>query len=211
MKIKIPFWIEKQLNKILKPMLVTEVKIYVDDKLERNFYGKSLTANFLQFIYACFNDFTTSANWGASGAPFASNHDVIVTTGTLTSLTNTSYPNMNANIADVSRGFLIGTGTTAPTSQDYKLQSSIAHGTAVGQLQYQQMMSINGVTISGLISSLTVSRSFSNASGATINVSEMCMKGNKGLGYIIYRDTFTPLPVADGKTLKIDILFSVTT
>ena len=212
MKIKIPFWLEKKINKVLKPLLVTEVRIYVDDKLKRQFYGKSLTANYLQWLYSRFNGFAASANWAASAAPFTSNLDLINTAGVDATSGLYNYPIMTGLTGDDTRGFLIGTGTTTPTPQDYVIESIIPNGTAVGQMSYNQMICLNGVTILGSVSSLIVQRTFDNNSGATINVSEFVMYGDSSsLQFLFYRDTFTPISVVDGKTFKIEIEFSVTT
>ena len=71
-----------------------------------------------------------------------------------------------------SYGIQVGTGNTAPTISDCKLQTQIAHGSGAGQLQY------GGVTF-GLPTSditqshFTVTRNFSNQSGNPITVYEI--------------------------------------
>lgn len=71
-----------------------------------------------------------------------------------------------------SYGIQVGTGNTAPTISDCKLQTQIAHGSGAGQLQY------GGVTF-GLPTSdatqshFTVTRNFSNQSGSPITVYEI--------------------------------------
>jgi len=67
---KLPFFIETQLNKLLKPQLVAIVETFIDGKRSRRFYGKSLTANFLQWLYCQMNG--ADVSWVASGAPFNS-------------------------------------------------------------------------------------------------------------------------------------------
>ena len=77
-----------------------------------------------------------------------------------------------AAAADQTKGIMVGTGTTAPTIDDYHLETRIIHGSGAGQLQY------GGVAF-GLpasdptTSQFTITRNFANASGASITVNEI--------------------------------------
>ena len=71
-----------------------------------------------------------------------------------------------------SYGIQVGTGNTAPTIDDCKLQTPIANGSGAGQLQY------GGVTFGlptsdAVQSHFTVTRNFSNQSGNPITVYEI--------------------------------------
>ena len=73
---------------------------------------------------------------------------------------------------DDTYGIMVGTGTTAPTINDYVMETPIADGVGAGQLQY------GGVTYglptsSATESHFTITRDFSNASGGDITVEEI--------------------------------------
>jgi hypothetical protein len=71
-----------------------------------------------------------------------------------------------------SYGIQVGTGNTAPTISDYKLQTQIAHGSGAGQLQYGGVAF--GLPASDAIQShFTITRDFSNLSGTPITVYEI--------------------------------------
>ena len=69
-------------------------------------------------------------------------------------------------------GIVVGTGSTAPTINDYKLEAQIAHGTGSGQLSYSAM-TFGQPTSDASISQFTLTRDFTNASGASITVNEI--------------------------------------
>jgi hypothetical protein len=69
-------------------------------------------------------------------------------------------------------GVMVGTGNTAPTINDYALETRIDDGVGAGELQY------GGVTYglptsSATESHFTITRDFSNASGGAITVEEI--------------------------------------
>ncbi len=66
----------------------------------------------------------------------------------------------------------VGTGNTAPTLNDYKLQTQIAHGSGAGQLQYGGV-SFGLPTSDAVQSHFTATRNFSNQSGNPITVYEI--------------------------------------
>ena len=80
----------------------------------------------------------------------------------------------NAPVGDDAYGLVIGIGTTAPTIDDYKLETQIAHGTGGGQIQYGDV-AFGLPTASGSVSHFTVTRDFPNASGGTITVNEIAL------------------------------------
>lgn len=78
----------------------------------------------------------------------------------------------NAAANDDGFGIMVGTGTTAPTINDYALETLINDGVGAGELQY------GGVTYglptsSATESHFTITRDFSNASGGDITVQEI--------------------------------------
>jgi len=81
-----------------------------------------------------------------------------------------------------SHGIVVGTGTTAPTNTDYKLEAQIPHGTATGQLDHDAHDVIQGPTeVAGNVDYI-FRRNFYNGSGASITVNEVGI-------YCLSRDT----------------------
>jgi hypothetical protein len=78
----------------------------------------------------------------------------------------------DAVIGDVTNGIVAGTGNTAPTINDYVMETPIAHGVGAGQLQY-------GAVTFGLpaydaaTSQYTITRDLANGSGGAITVNEI--------------------------------------
>jgi len=76
----------------------------------------------------------------------------------------------NDGSGDASYGIQVGTGTAANSTSTYALASQIANGTGSGRLSYG---SHSYTSWSTGMTSTTVTRSFSNGSGASITVSEV--------------------------------------
>lgn len=123
----------------------------------------------------------------------------------------------NAPVGDDTYGIMVGTGTTAPTIDDYKLEAQIAHGTGAGQMQYGDV-AFGLPTASGSVSHFTVTRDFANASGGTITVNEIALyvralssepgyyyKRESIWAFMIIRDIITGgIDVPDGETLTVN-------
>jgi len=111
-----------------------------------------------------------------------------------------SWDNVNTEIHEIFQamdgandstyGIVVGTGTTPPTPNDFALENQIVNGTGTGQLVYnavtispaggtspisaQSTTPTSGVlTPSGNTTSIQISRTFQNQSGASITVSEV--------------------------------------
>ncbi len=111
-------------------------------------------------------------------------------------------------VGELARGIMVGTGITAPTIDDYRLEATIAHGLGAGQLQY------GGVTF-GLpasdptTSQFTITRDFANASGGDITVSEigLYVVGWDGAAryFMVIRDVIAGgIVVPNGQTLTVN-------
>jgi len=176
----------------------------------------SLNTNFATIIWALWNaaqgELTDTGGTaiyiqGASGGAWA----VTAPSG------NTSY------------GILVGSGATAgstPSPSTYKLSAQIPQGTSSGQIEYGAV-SLAAVGVSGQTSSFTISRSFTNVSGASLSVTEIglavYMTGfamtnvstnsavTSGYFLIAYDIPSSAISVANGQTLTITYTFSVTT
>lgn len=75
---------------------------------------------------------------------------------------------------DDSYGIVVGTGSTAPTIDDYALETQIVDGVGAGQLQHGAV-TYGLPTASATISHFTITRDLSNASGGAITVNEIAL------------------------------------
>jgi len=114
-------------------------------------------------------------------------------------------------------GIVIGTGTATPTPGDYKLGNQIANGTGSGQMTYNSL-SFTNPTINGNTTTMTITQSFTNQSGASITVSEVgiiaeTLNSNGGTDYVlIVHDLLSsPITVANLSILQVIYTISVTT
>ena len=136
--------------------------------------------------------------------------------------------NVNDGSNDNNYGIQIGTGTTTPSIVDTRLSALITNGTGAGQMQY------GGVNVTGAVTNtsnntgyITVTRTFTNNSGASITVSEVGLvawSGNSGGSingtfygssnqyYLIIHDLLpTPITVPNGSSLSISYEIQVAT
>lgn len=122
-------------------------------------------------------------------------------------------------------GILIGSGTTAPTPSDYKLQSQYYEGTGTGFFLHGAT-TIEGPTVSGNTITIKISRTFTNQAGADQVVSEVGLfarhhwrLANYNTFYIspefhfmIARDVLaSSVTVPNGATLTVRYIIQVTT
>ena len=119
-----------------------------------------------------------------------------------------------AGAGDQNKGIMVGTGTTAPTIDDYQLETRITHGTGAGQLQYGDVAF--GLPASDpTTSQFTITRDFANASGGSITVNEIGLYVRaRAVSYygsyedqyfMVIRDVITGgIAVPDGQTLTVN-------
>jgi len=124
---------------------------------------------------------------------------------------------LNANCGSPGQcGIVIGTGTATPTPQNYKLGNQIANGTSSGQMQYGNPSFIQP-TVSGNTTSMIISQTFQNQSGASITVSEVGIIAftdtSSGYDYVLLVHDLlsSPITVANLSVLQITYTISVTT
>jgi len=126
---------------------------------------------------------------------------------------------LNANCGSPGQcGIVIGTGTATPTPNDYKLENQIINGTSTGQMEYGNPSFIQP-NVNGNTTSMVISQTFQNQSGASITVSEVGIIAliNKNsapsLDYVlIVHDLLSsPITVANLSVLQITYTISVTT
>lgn len=78
----------------------------------------------------------------------------------------------NAGAGTVTYGIVVGTGSTAPTINDYVMETLIAHGVGAGQLQYGAG-TYGAPAYDATTSQFTITRNFANSSGGAITVNEI--------------------------------------
>ena len=108
----------------------------------------------------------------------------------------------------VTHGIIVGTGTLAPTINDYALQTPIAHGTAASQLQYSAV-TFGAPASDATTSQFTITRNFANGSGAAITVNEIALyvRGYDGADqyFMVIRDVISGgIAVPNGQTLTVN-------
>ena len=108
-------------------------------------------------------------------------------------------------IGDVTFGTIVGTGVTAPTIDDYKIETIIDHGVAAGQLQYGAV-TFGAPSSDATTSQFTVTRNFANGSGGAITVNEIALyvTGKAGKYMTIHDVIGGGVAVPDGQTLTVN-------
>lgn len=102
--------------------------------------------------------------------------------------------NTDAAIADVTMGIIVGTGVTAPTINDYAIETLIQHDAApptAGRMQYSAM-TYGAPSSDGTTSQFTMTRNFSNASGGLITVNEIALYVKAEIGRLLLGYAQTP-------------------
>jgi len=171
----------------------------------------SLNYNFGLFMYAL---------WGSTTVSMTN------TAGNGISVNGASGGTMALTAAsgNAAYGIVIGSGASAgstPSPSLYNLVAQIPAGINSGQIEYGAV-SVSSVSQSGQTTSFTISRSFTNVSGATINVTEIgivvLMTGWNMGAYasgtyflIAYDIPSSTIAVQNGQTLTVTYTFSVTT
>jgi len=110
-------------------------------------------------------------------------------------------------------GIVVGSGTTAVTPTDTKLETKIAHGTGSGQLVYLGC-GLKPVAISGSDAYVDLVRFFENQSGGNVTINEVgiyAIGASQQWGFCICRDVLSSsITVADGQLLKVRYRIKVT-
>jgi len=122
---------------------------------------------------------------------------------------------MNGGAGNTNMGIVVGSGTAAPTPNDYKLATLITHGTAAGQLSYGAC-AVGSPTASGSDVLMTLTRALTNGSGADVTVTEIGVHAEGNISSTVYyflvlRDVLpSPVTVANGQTLTVQYTFKTT-
>lgn len=211
---RLPFWIETQIYKLIHPQIVTIVETFIDGKPSRKFYGRSLTGNFLQCLYAHFNQIDT-VNFAVSDATFFNTVDrgLRFDTGAQTNTLSTVSMALTAGVGVTNQGLTVGSSAVTPTPASFNNGTQIAHGVGAGQLQYGAMGANQGCTIAGQNTSFIFQRVFTNGSGGDVTVRSVCLRTNSvANGLLMYLDSVSPDDViGNGQVYTVNITFTITT
>ncbi len=117
----------------------------------------------------------------------------------------------NAGAGVVTHGIIVGTGVTAPTINDYKIETIIPHDAApptAGALQYSAV-TFGAPTTDATTSWFIVTRVFTNASGGAITVNEIALYvqgwDDATRYFMIIRDVIAGgIAVANGQALTVN-------
>ena len=214
-KLKLPFVIDKTLSeKFSQVFAFAEIKLINPDGSIAHKHKQvihSLNANFLMAFYAGFNEYTTAANYGFT-APFTTNHSVIDLTNVNVQPASTNILSSKGDTNNSNTGIVVGTGVPTVAPLTYNLTSKITSGVGAGQLSYVQQSSALGVTVLANDSSLVVTRTFINNSGAPITVKEFGIQACVASPYLYLVDPISPATTVNAlQTLSIAVTFKITT
>jgi hypothetical protein len=114
-----------------------------------------------------------------------------------------------ANNTDSTFGIQVGTGTNAPASQDYTIQTLIAHGVGANQLYYGACQ-VSGAIVAGANVDMSIVRLFGNSSGGAVTIREIALVGGtneydstyslNGNYYYLFAHDSVNQQVANGET-----------
>ncbi len=145
---------------------------------------------------------------GGSGMTFFYNCQTSNTGG---AIANTAFTKRNDQV-----GIIVGTGNTAVTPDDYKLETAVENGESAGQMQYGGCEFPQLPAFADPNGSFTIRRYFTNISGGGITVEEVGIYaiGHHSDGAYIYcvaRDVVAPgVAVADTEILEVTYTFQIT-
>jgi len=107
-----------------------------------------------------------------------------------------------ASVGATDRGIVVGSGSTAVTLNDFRLESQIPHGTASGQLRYSAITSSDITPINRALSNnwyYAITRKFDNLSPSDITIAEVGLIGrfstNVGLLPALVARDVLPSPI----------------
>jgi hypothetical protein len=167
--------------------------------------SESFTKQFLQMLFVCFA-YCPQA-WPLASVKDTSNTDrSIYLLRTALATSGCEHFNVTAIAADVTIGIIIGTGNTAPTITDYKIETIIPHAT----MNYGAL-TFGAPAADATTSQLTITRNFANVSGGAVVVNEIALYAKSEFGggtaayFCIIRDVIGGgVSVPNGQTLTVN-------
>ena len=160
--------------------------------------SESFVRQFMELIFTTF-----TSNWTSNRYPIRDTGNVVRNT-----YKHADLLQCDAGAGVVTNGVVVGTGTVAPTIDDYALGAIIAHGTGAGQLQYSAM-TFGAPASDATTSQFTLTRDFANGSGGAITVNEIGLFSRAYDGanqyFMTIRDVIAGgISVPNGQTLTVN-------
>ena len=160
--------------------------------------SESFVRQFMELLFI-----TITSNWQQNRYPIRDTGNVVRNT-----YKNADLLQCDAGAGVVTNGVVVGTGTVAPTIDDYALGAIIAHGTGAGQLQYSAM-TFGAPASDATTSQFTLTRDFANGSGGAITVNEIGLFSRAYDGanqyFMTIRDVIAGgISVPNGQTLTVN-------
>jgi len=176
--------------------------IHENNKIIKQSKEKRANSFLKQFIQALDNQFTRY---------YGSVLDTSNTSRTWASIVT------SAAITNDNFGIQVGTGSTAVTINDYKLETQIPHGSTSGKLQYG-IMQYGIPAFTSTTGTLRFTRVFTNASGGTITVNEigLCTRTYATVPaadkyFLIMRDILSPgVAILNGQSMTLNYNMTTT-
>lgn len=200
---------EQEIPHILLPGEVGAVlELIVTDKdgkvtEKRVMKSESFVRQFLELLWVHFGQINPTSAYPVS-------YNIRDTSNTLRAIYYSGYSwRANAGAGVTTFGIIVGTGSAAPTIDDYVLQTPIAHGVGAGQLQYSAV-TFGAPASDSTTSQFTITRNFANGSGGAITVNEIGLYvnayfHNTQVNVMTIRDVIAGgIAVPNGQTLTIN-------
>jgi hypothetical protein len=180
---------------------------------QRAIKSHSFLKQFLQILYVKFN---MLGNWTVSSTytPYGTLGTTIAIKDITNADRNVSHVNIYefqciGAITSVTSGIIIGTGVTAPTITDYKIETIIPHAT----MNYSAVTWGNPAS-DATTSQFTITRNFANVSGGDVTVNEIALYvwaySGGAKDFCIIRDVIAGgITVPNGQTLTINYRIQV--
>jgi len=212
--LRLPYFLEKKINDALGTFhltIQTEIR-NPDGKLVKRHKQmcKSFTGNFLQALYmqACAGNTTDFVVSSFNGG----NNTNIKATDGFNASSASLLMKLNAAANSSAFGIVCGTGSSAPTALDYKLETLISSGSGAGQLSYLAQGAYQAPSAVGNTTSFILQRLFQNNSAGEIDVAELGIYFSIGAGapICIARDLVTD-PILAGQSYTVQYTYQVTT
>jgi len=141
---------------------------------QRVMKAKSFVRQFLELLYVQMQQYY----WGGSSQPYRETVLYMTDKNGYRRPVVACYSyqdgifNCDGGVGDTNIGIMVGTGTTPPNIEDHALQVQCGHGSGAGQFSHGAV-TFGLPTSDATTSHFTVTRDFSNNSGALITVNEV--------------------------------------
>lgn len=167
------------------PILEAKIGAEVFDRfgnpiIDHQQYSHSFTRNMFNQIISTAGSIESHGTGFQNGDVSSKEPDGTIVTGNFSSgpagfaVEGLNTRGFRADAAEVTKGIVVGTGTTAESFDDFNVESIIAEGTGVGQMNYTQM-AVPTVSFSAPNLSVEWIRFINNNSAAQISVGEVVM------------------------------------